>query len=210
MQKITCHLSIKTIFFVAITLLLNGASCGGGAIPPAVLEQTSDNRASVLYELSVKDFTGDGRDSTIISVIEVNTAPGMRERRAYLTGDKVGVYVLGTLQPELGDVPVESLFFRLGDKQFALIWVDESVDEDIETVALGRPEVLPSDDSMRVLRVGGVVNRVAILPFFSEELDFWEQINLILIDKKGPGFAMKQQFEPPIDIKPFIRLIDIS
>jgi len=208
MQRATCRLSTETVLVAVVLLLFCGASCGGEAIPTVVLEQTNTDQASLLYELPIKDFTGDSLDSTIISVIEVDTIPGVKERRAYLTGEDIGVYVLGTLQSELGDAPVESLFFRLGDKQFALIWVDESVQEDIETVALGRPEVLPSDDSMRVLRVGGAVNRVAILPFFSEELDVWNQISTLLIDKKGPGFAVKQQFEPPMDIESYIRVVD--
>ncbi len=209
MSKATRRFFSTTVLAAIVVLLFSGVSCRGKTIPTAVLEQTNTDQASLLYELPIKDFTGDSLDSTIISVIEVDTIPGVKERRAYLTGKENGVYILGTLQSELGDAPVESLFFRLGDKQFALIWVDESVHEDIETVALGRPEVLPSDDSMRVLRVGGVVNRVAILPFFSEELDVWNQISTILIDKKGPGFAVKQQFEPPIDIESYIRVVDV-
>lgn len=208
MQKAPCWLSTRTLLLAVVILFFCGASCGGETIPTVILEQTNTGQASLLYELSIKDFTGESQDSTIISVIEVDTTAGVKERRAYLTGEDIGVYVLGTLRPELGDAPVESLFFRLGDKQFALIWVDESVQEDIETVALGRPEVLPSDDSMRVLRVGGVVNRVAILPFFNEELNVWNQISTILIDKKGPGFAVKQQFEPPISIELHVRLVD--
>lgn len=208
MPKATCRFFSKTVLAAIVILLFSGVSCGGRTIPTAVLEQTNIEEASLLYELPIKDFTGDSLDSTIISVIEVDTISETKERRAYLTGEDIGVYVLGTLQPELSNAPVESLFFRLGNKQFALIWVDESVQEDIETVALGRPEVLPADDSMRVLRVGGVVNRVAILPFFSEELDVWNRISTLLIDKKGPGFAVKQQFEPPMDIESYIRVVD--
>ena len=180
---------------------LNCSACAGTTVPDTVKETMKSDDVTVLRRMRLKDLIRGYDSSLVLVVVEGTSDDGLREHGAYLARGRREVYPLGPLRPMLDGAPVELLFFQIGDDRFAVVWVDESIEGQLETVTLGRPEMLATDDSMRVLRVGAVDHRVAVLPFFSDEIDLWDQINLLLIGTRQIGFAWDQTFDPPVDIR---------
>ena len=199
--------SIRLSVCLSVLCLLL-AACSA-ALPAEALVGVESRAARKLRTQEIGEWIDGADRSLAVVLLDVKLQGGGSERRAYLQGKGGKTVYLGALARQLPDAPLESLFFAANGARFAVIWVDESIPGKIDTVTLGRPQQLPTDDSMNTLRAGGAANRVAIVPFAAGEADLWNYLSNVLIYTGGLDFAWQHTYAPPIPIQPFVQTVPL-
>ncbi len=127
-------------------------------------------------------------------------ATGKIVRTAFLVDENKGEREIGALTKSLPGAPVEAQFVEIEKYRFVILWIDKSVEGDLETITLQRPQKLANDDSMRVLRVSWVSNRVGIIPISPDEHELWGSIDAELIGTRKIGFESEVNIKPAVKI----------
>ncbi len=135
-----------------------------------------------------------------IVVREKPDAAGKIVRTAFLVDENKEEREIGALTKALPGAPVEAQFVEIEKYRLVILWIDKSVEGDLETITLQRPKKLATDDSMRILRVSWVTNRVGMIPIFPDEHELWESVDAELIGTRKLGFESEVNFKPAVKI----------
>lgn len=192
--------SLKVILFALMFLF----SCSfGNQFPDPVLQGVEDRAIRTLRTDPLGQLVSPTGDTVELRVVEVTLSDRSQERRAFLTlADGQFEYLgpLAGLQP--GD-PLEYLLFEINGSRFVAVWIGEDAVERPSFATLERPRQLSTDDSMRVLSTGEVINRVGLLYLPADEARLWDELTAVRITGRGvTGYAWETDFAPPLNIAP--------
>ena len=199
-----CQSILRPLIYLPIICALL-AGCSSAALPTEALVGVEARAARKLRTQEIGEWIEGADKSLALVVLDAKLQSGRTERRAYLEDKSGKTRYLGPLQQQLPGAPVESLFFDANGSRFAVIWVDDSVAGQVDTVTVGRPLQRAGDDSMNTLRTGAAANRVAIIPFGPSEVALWNQLSDMLIYTGGTDFAWQHTYSPPLPIQPLLQ-----
>lgn len=195
-----CQSVLRPLIYIPVICALL-AGCSSAALPTEALVGVEARAARKLRTQEIGEWIEGADKSLALVVLDTKLQGGGTERRADLEDKPGKTRYLGALQRQLPGAPVESLFFDANGAYFAVIWVDNSVSGQVDTVTIGRPILRAGDDSMNTLRTGAAANRVAIIPFGPGEAALWNQMSDMLIYTGGTDFAWKHTYNPPLPIE---------
>lgn len=195
---------LPSLLFYVMSLM----ACTANRLPVELTEDTN-TEIDQLRTVRLDNLLEGMNDPISLTVAERKFDAALSERVAWLNIGNEEPVMIGKLRPLLPDSAVELAFVDLAESRFIVVWVDDSIDGALETVTLGRPIQLPEDDGLRVLRSAAIDNRVAVVPIFSDEIELWSEVEVLLVDKRGLGFALEKEFDPPIRIDHLFQEFDM-
>lgn len=190
---------------VLVAFLLVG--CGGRlTLPAEALAGADAASVAVIWSVPLPAGAGD-----TLTVVAVNLADGSREYRAIARRGEADVY-LGPLRALRPDVPLLTLFVRMGDRRIVVGRVEDRVPGTLAFIDLQRATDDPAHWS-EAMRQSRVSERMFFMLLADKPGDGWDSLAYAAVQSReslarvteGMGAQRDEwatTFEPPLDLRP--------
>lgn len=166
-----------------------------------LFSDSNSENGTLIDRETLQNYNPNMKKGLDVVVRENQDLKSNKVRSVFIADGKNSEKKIGALSKKFLNSPIETLFVEVNDERFIVVWIDNTVSGNLETVTFQRPQKLSTDDSMKQLRVSKIYNRVAIIPIFNNEIELWDSVEAVLIDSsEGLGFESEVNFNPAVRI----------
>lgn len=212
MNRFVNESMLRVIALCAFSVLLLISACTSADRYPEEIRAGSLSRSSTIT-LNTEEITftqeGSAPRDVEFKITQTTMEDRSKRRRAFLTLESGARHYIGEFTPIFDESRLEFLFAKVDEARIVMLWIDEDLLDDPDSIWLVRPlSQIAGDDAIKSIRypyLRRIVNQTALFVITPHEAEIWETIQQIALfdnSTSDSGPTWERTFEPPLAIEP--------